>query len=648
MFFILVVRRAKLKLLSKIKNEKKYKRIAAVLIIALLTVLIELIFNIHSIVDGYDWQDISGNIQIEKEDEYEKYVIAFTPDKETYIKQLRLVGDFADDDTYTVKTQQLNDFDREETVYYWDNISTDLTESYTNIGKKVTNIEISFYKTEKTKLYSVAFSNRFEFNKYRAMFIMCVLTFLYVMLFEMKTLRKIEWYFFSFTVAFGMLIIIFAQPIYNAWDEEVHFQNVYSIASGKNVEWSEATQDIINKNVVNCNTKAEFAELRELMDKRGNENFHMEIKETAVVSYSFLAYIPTALFVKIGMLFNLSFSKLYMLGKIGNLLFYAFVMFWAIRLAKAKRLFLLFIAMAPTSVYLAASYTYDAAVFACVTLGSVLWCNEMFYSQKKYQAANVVAAILLFSVGCLSKAVYIPLILVMLLLPQVQNMKKKYKALFWAGILTVLVLVLMTFVLPVFSNTIAGNVSFGGDTRGGDTSVVRQLTSMLEHPWASIKLVVTNILQLDNFRNLGDPSSSNYFVGNLMFLNWGALGILSHKWAMLLIPVLFITLLYREKKEDSFCYISWYKVFITLIIMITVVLIWVALYLSFTPVGEEAIAGVQARYYLPLLYMAALLVTNRKMYIQMSDNHALKLVLASVNIVWIISMYSFLLQPRLL
>ena len=611
MFFILVVRRAKLKLLSKIKNEKKYKRIAAVLIIALLTVLIELIFNIHSIVDGYDWQDISGNIQIEKEDEYEKYVIAFTPDKETYIKQLRLVGDFADDDTYTVKTQQLNDFDREETVYYWDNISTDLTESYTNIGKKVTNIEISFYKTEKTKLYSVAFSNRFEFNKYRAMFIMCVLTFLYVMLFEMKSLRKIEWYFFSFTVAFGMLIIVFAQPIYNAWDEEVHFQNVYSIASGKNVEWSEATRDIINKNVVICNTKAEFAELRELMDKRGNE-------------------------------------KLYMLGKIGNLLFYAFVMFWAIRLAKAKKLFLLFIAMAPTSVYLAASYTYDAAVFACVTLGSVLWCNEMFYSQKKYQAANVVAAILLFSVGCLSKAVYIPLILVMLLLPQVQNMKKKYKALFWAGILTVLVLVLMTFVLPVFSNTIAGNVSFGGDTRGGDTSVVRQLTSMLEHPWASIKLVVTNILQLDNFRNLGDPSSSNYFVGNLMFLNWGALGILSHKWAMLLIPVLFITLLYREKKEDSFCYISWYKVFITLIIMITVVLIWVALYLSFTPVGEEAIAGVQARYYLPLLYMAALLVTNRRMYIQMSDNHALRLVLASVNIVWIISMYSFLLQPRLL
>lgn len=637
-----------MKLLSKIKDVKKYKRIAAVLIIALLTVLIEFIFNIHSIVGGYDWQDISGNIQIEKEDEYEKYVIAFTPDKEIYVKQLRLVGEFANDDTYTIETQQFNDFGREETVYYWDNISADLSESYTNINKKITDIKISFYKTEKTKLYSVAFSNRFEFNKYRAMFIICVLIFLYMMLFETKSLRKIEWYFFSFTLAFGMLIIVFAQPIYNAWDEEVHFQNVYSIASGKTVEWSEATRDIINKSVVNCNTKAEFAELRQLMDQRGNENLHMETKETAVVSYSFLAYIPMAIFVKIGMLLNLPFSKLYMLGKIGNLLFYAFIMFWAIRLAKTKKIFLLFIAMAPTSIYLAASYTYDAVVFACVTLGSILWCNEMFYSQKKFRAANVVAAIMLFSVGCLSKAVYIPLILVMLLLPQVQKMRKKYKVLFCVGILTILGLVLMTFVLPVFSNTIAGNVSFGGDTRGGDTSVVRQLTSMLEHPWASIKLVVTNILQLDNFRNLGDPSSSNYFVGNLMFLNWGALGILSHKWAMLLVPVLFITLLYREKKEDSFCYISWYKIFIALIIMITIVLIWVALYLSFTPVGEEAIAGVQARYYLPLLYMTALLVTNKKMYIQMSDKSALKLVLASINIVWIISMYSFWLQPRLL
>lgn len=648
MFFTSVMRRVRLKLLNKAKDIKKYKRILAVLAIVLLTAFIEIIFNFQSIIGGYDWTDVTEHMKLEEEGEYEKYVIDFTTDKALYIKQIRLVGEFASDDAYVMEVQQLNGFGKSEKVSYWDNISTWFSESYTNLNKKVKAIKITLYKPEKTELHSVAFSNRFEINKYRVLFVVCLLALLYVMIFEKKFVQKVEWYFLCFSLVFGLLVIIYAQPTYNAWDEEVHFQNVYSIASGKHVKWSEATQAIIDKKTPSCNTKAEYAELRAAMNEKGREVLHLETKETGVVSYSFLAYIPMAVMMKIGMLLNLSFSNMYMLGKIGNLLFYVAIMFLAIRLAKKKKLFLVFIAMMPTSIYLAASYSYDAVVFACVTLGSVLWCNEMFYSQKKYQAVNMVSSIFLFSVGCLSKAVYIPLILVMLLLPRVQKMKKKYKVIFWIGILTILGLVLMTFVLPVFSNTIAGNVSFGGDSRGGDTSVVRQILSMIQHPWATIKLLVTDILRFDNFRNLGDPSSSNYFVGNLMFLNFGALGVLSHKWVMLLLPVLLLTLIYRDKQDSVISYSFLYRLFIILVIIITVILIWVALYLSFTPVGVESIAGVQARYYLPLLYLVALLVTNKKVYIQISGESVSKLVLLSANIFWLVSIYSFFLQPRLL
>lgn len=648
MFFTSVMRRVRLKLLNKAKDIKKYKRILAVLAIVLLTAFIEIIFNFRSVIGGYDWMDVTEHMKVEEEGEYEKYVIDFTTDKALYIKQIRLVGEFASDDAYVMEVQQLNGFGKSEKVSYWDNVSTWFSESYTNLNKKVKSIKITLYKPEKTELHSVAFSNRFEINKYRVLFVVCLLVLLYTMIFEKNFVQKIEWYFLCFSLAFGLLVIIYAQPTYNAWDEEVHFQNVYSIASGKYIKWSEATQTITDKKIPNCNTKAEYAELRAAMNEKGREVLHLETKETGVVSYSFLAYIPMAVMMKIGMLLNLSFSNMYMLGKIGNLLFYVAIMFLAIRLAKKKKLFLVFIAMMPTSIYLAASYSYDAVVFACVTLGSVLWCNEMFYSQKKYQAVNMISSIFLFSVGCLSKAVYIPLILVMLLLPRVQKMKKKYKVIFWIGILTILGLVLMTFVLPVFSNTIAGNVSFGGDSRGGDTSVVRQILSMIQHPWATIKLLVTDILRFDNFRNLGDPSSSNYFVGNLMFLNFGALGVLSHKWVMLLLPVLLLTLIYRDKQDSVISYSFLYRLFIILVIIITVILIWVALYLSFTPVGVESIAGVQARYYLPLLYLVAVLVTNKKVYIQISGESVSKLVLLSANIFWLVSIYSFFLQPRLL
>ena len=42
-----------------------------------------------------------------------------------------------------------------------------------------------------------------------------------------------------------------------------------------------------------------------------------------------------------------------------------------------------------------------------------------------------------------------------------------------------------------------------------------------------------------------------------------------------------------------------------------VVLIWTALYLSFTPVAHDKIAGVQGRYYIPLLLLAAAILSPR-------------------------------------
>lgn len=182
MFFTSVMRRVRLKLLNKAKDIKKYKRILAVLAIVLLTAFIEIIFNFQSIIGGYDWMDVTEHMKLEEEGEYEKYVIDFTTDKALYIKQIRLVGEFASDDAYVMEVQQLNGFGKSEKVSYWDNISTWFSESYTNLNKKVKAIKITLYKPEKTELHSVAFSNRFEINKYRVLFVVCLLALLYAMI----------------------------------------------------------------------------------------------------------------------------------------------------------------------------------------------------------------------------------------------------------------------------------------------------------------------------------------------------------------------------------------------------------------------------------------------------------------------------------
>ena len=60
------------------------------------------------------------------------------------------------------------------------------------------------------------------------------------------------------------------------------------------------------------------------------------------------------------------------------------------------------------------------------------------------------------------------------------------------------------------------------------------------------------------------------------------------------------------------------------------------------------IAGVQARYYLPLLYLGALLVTNRKIRVQISEQSLAKVVCGSAWVFQTAAIWGLALGGRLL
>jgi uncharacterized membrane protein len=633
---------------KQFKIMKKYKRIIAIFAIVLLVAVIELGFNYSALKWRYSELDLRDNIQVIKTETNEKYVVEFANKEGLYVKQLKIVGDFNQEDGYWIDITWVNEFGKKVTSTSTDVVNAYFSEFYTNINKKITNIKITMPKPEGSNLKSVWVTNHFEINKYRVFFFFILLLLLYLIFFEKNVVKWIERYFVIYSLAFGMLLIACVQPRYCSWDEQIHFKTAYSLASGKNVEWTEAALDIVNRIVPSCNTKAEFAELRKLMNEKGKEISYTEKKENIGISYSTISYIPMAVFMKIGMLLKVSFSDLFMLGKIGNLFFYVFIMYEALCRAKRKKLFLAFIAMLPTPLFLAVSYSYDPIVFACVTLGCVLWYDEMTSGRKRYQLGNVIAAILLFSVGCFSKAVYVPIILVMLLLPQFQKKDKKQQLIWFIGILAVCALVMMTFVLPAITNTISGNISYGGDNRGGDTSLVRQLMSMIKYPLSSIKLMINSIFSFDNFRNVGTAAGDNYFIGNLLFLNFASLGILPEKWLLILVPMFVLLLLYEERKmttNKELCLGK--RVFVVVILIAVIVLIWLSMYLSFTPVGQNTIAGVQARYYLPLLYLGALILPGKRTVLQADYYKMARLTLLSVNVLQIAIIYEIVLKYRM-
>lgn len=539
-------------------------------------------------------------------------MISYSSSQKFYIKELKLSGSFPKEYSYTIKTKEYNSFDKESEEYYSDTVNSWFSDFYTNLNKKVTSIEITLNKVEDAELTAVSCSNRFEVNNYRVLFFLVAFSLLYCLLFEKKIYKKLEWLFVVYALIFGLLLIFYAQPVKNSWDEQIHFGNAYSLAFGRNVEWTEAAELTKNGETVTCNTKAEFAELRAYLNEKNDTVVYTEQKESLIPAYSSLAYIPQAIFINIASILKTSFSVLYALGKIGNLLIYILVMFWAIKLAKRKKLFLIFVALMPTPLFLAASYTYDTIVFSFITLACVLWANELY--NESINIRKIIGMVLLFAIGCFSKAVYIPMILIMLILPIASTKKKKDKIIVWTMILCITCLVMLTFVLPTLTSTMAGDLSFGGDSRGGATSVVGQLVSMVKHPMASIKLMVKSIFELDNFRNLGYPEADNYFFGNLMFLNFANLGILTDKWSCVIIVLAGMLLLTPDQQniryERKLSIMD--KIIIAIAVIGTIGFIWLALYLSFTPVGETHISGVQARYYLPLLYLGALIFNGKR------------------------------------
>lgn len=625
-------------------NIQLYKRIVAVLFALFFTAFIEVWCNYPAIKNGYPKQNL--NQYIEEDTDKSNYVVQCNFPEGQYIKQLEIEGKFSRA-TYTIELVELNDFGKEEDHIITDAVHSWFNRFYTNINKNVTALKIVIPKGEIYDLKEVSISNVVEVNKYRIGFIFISLLLLYGIFFEDIFKKKIEYFFVIFTVLFGSLLLICAQPLRNCWDEEVHFSRVYRMASGRVIEWNEAAEAICNATTVPCNTKAEYAQLRAVMDKKGEALTERENQGNRWFLLSSLPYIPIAIFLRIGMILNLSFSNLYLFGKIGNLLTYVLVMFWAIRLAKRKKIFLFLISIMPTTIFLASSYSYDSTIFSFITLGCVLWANDTFYFRESYKKRTIVFILILLLVGNSSKYVYIPLIFLLFMLPQMQIENRKSKNLICLGIIVSGIAVAMIFLVPLLSKILTGNYSYA-DPRGGDTSFVGQIFSMLQHPIASLKVFVRDIFRLDNFRNSGNAALNNFFVGNLMFLNYYQLGVMPDKWCLVLIPVMMILLFYKEPFNDN---IKWLtvrqQISVGAIIMMAVILVWLSMYLAFTPVGSSRIAGVQARYFLPLIYLIGLLIKNENVYFQINYMTVMKISMLTAWILEVVSIYEFVISSRL-
>lgn len=635
-------------------NRKKqaFRILIEVLAALFFALIVELAFNYQSITGGY------GPVAITDYTTTSKGKLVYTKELEepVYIKKLILQGHADKKNYYRVDLVTVNDFGKEEDVELKDAMLSELDAAFTNINKKVKAITITFKNSSSVHLTSVSYSNEVNFNKFRVFFFWLISLLSLLILFEKKLLLNRLWLFYTIAaVGMGSIIIVTSGSYAVTWDEEVHYMTVHNTGFSSVVTSNLATTLNFSRNGW---ANADTAEERYLLNQYLNEEAQ---KEQTAYEYprsikSYITHFPMIIAYHLGEKLGLSYTDNYILGRFGNLAFCVLLNALAIALARRKKILIAVIGMMPTVIFQSSMYTYDGVCFSCITLGAVLCINELEKRRGTEKMGNLITSAVFLCIGCVAKPVYFPVLL--LLIPCIWGKVKPFfrsKTCKRIGICAVAVLAVLTVgvviikLRPLTESIAQGDLSYGGDIRGGDTGMAGQLLNMIEHPVAFGKMLVRDIFSFDNFRNYSDEVENTTLICNQMFLNMYILGTLKEVWALVLLPLLLLVFLVEPQGEPGIVYSQKrIRTGCILATLLSVILVWLAMYLAFTPIGDSRIQGVQARYFLPLFLPFACIVRSSKIQLRISRLRYYQIVLGAGLVLCAECIYQFLIVGRVL
>ena len=163
----------------------------------------------------------------------------------------------------------------------------------------------------------------------------------------------------------------------------------------------------------------------------------------------------------------------------------------------------------------------------------------------------------------------------------------------------------------LFNRQTAQSVSYTHLARGGDTNVMSQLGYIYYHFFRAVKMFIGDIVS----------TLPEYVFGGLGKVSFNILGTMEDKLAAVP-PILMVFVLLTESWNGVKKKIGKYTVlWIWLLTAGVIGMMWVAMYLAYTPVGARTVVGVQPRYYAPLIFPIFMTLTTDKIQCHISKRN---------------------------
>lgn len=387
------------------------------------------------------------------------------------------------------------------------------------------------------------------------------------------------WAIYLLIAGLAGLLLSFKVPALNAPDEAYHFQRTFSL--------SELVL-LPNETTTLPRAVLEFPAQQKLNAQDRLPHAFYQLNSSP------LMYLPQFLGVSAARLFTNNISLIFTAGRLSNLFFWLGITSLAIRLIPTLKLSLAGFLLLPMALFLAATYSYDSISNSLAILTFALILHHRFNPDSVFKTRGyLVMGLLFFLIGQTGKTNLL-LALLLVIVPTERFGTKQKKILAVLGFLAITWVSMASWQWIVEQQL--GRQMVLHNPHNLDPIV--QIKAILAKPWSVISIILTSIRM--NYL---------YYFQTLV----GVFGRLSQylpAWFYWLWGLGFILLVAGDSLYPNRIG-AWERVLSMLIGIVSVAMVFIALYILYTPLEEAWAWGVQGRYFIPLIPLFILAIARQ-------------------------------------
>ena len=408
--------------------------------------------------------------------------------------------------------------------------------------------------------------------------------------YALKYIKKIESLWLVISALFILCCVVVYPVFPYGGDSEKHMERSLDVAQAYDENDFQHYCSIIEEDKgISIHTVDKYIETANMEGIHSHVSFKYKIFR----NIRYISYIPYAAGLVFADALNFKAHTAFLISELVNGWFCCILYYLAMKRLKYGKLVLAIFASLPFILVLISRYSYTSWVIAWITYGSASVIGTL-QSKRKIRIKDLLPVYGAFLMGGLPKAPYMFTVLLTLLIPKKRFDKKIYKANILMMALTIIILFL-SLVFPIFTDS--RGVEIYSDIRGGEkVNAIGQLIFMLKEPLLYLKILIVNLCSI--------LSPKTFIYGGDGFVSLGSTIGKGH-WVHvpLVIVIIFIFVIVTDKKNDfKQCLPIQKRLFIFALTVMNMCVICSVLYMSYSEVGEETIAGVNPLYLLTFMF----------------------------------------------